>query len=295
MLSFGVLGPIAVWAGGGPIRVGGPRERRLLATLPLHPNVTVPLHQLAAAVWGDDAPATAKAQLHNSASKLRRALTTGDSDPVAITSSGRGLTLRIDEDRLDSALFARQVSAVDRETDPARAAASLRAALDLWRGPALDGIEDGILGGQARRLDEQRLACLERRIVIDLELGRHAEVVGDLAALVAEHPARERLVELYMLALYRTGRRQDALGVYADLRSRLAEQVGLDPRAQLDRLQQAILRSDPALDPPRPARTAADSPVPFDVPAQLSADGAHLAVARRVHRSAAVCLRGRCV
>jgi len=274
MMRFGVLGPIAVWSGERPVRVGGPRERRLLAMLLLHPNTALPLHRLAAALWGQDAPMTAKAQLHNGVSKLRRALTTGDGEPVSIAMLGQGFALRLGEDQLDSTLFARHVAEAGRETDPVKAATSLRAALELWRGPALDGIEEGILGGEARRLDEQRLACLERRIAVDLELGRHTEVVGELAALAAEHPDRERLVELQMLALYRAGRRQDALDAYAGARSRLAELAGLDPGPQLDQLQQAILRSDPALDPPRPTVTVADSPVPFDAPAQLPADGA---------------------
>ncbi len=274
MLRFGVLGPIAVWADERPVHVGGPRERRLLAMLLLHPNTALPLHRLAAAIWGQDAPATAKAQLHNSVSKLRRALTAADGEPAAIASSGRGFTLRIDANQLDSTRFAGYVADAGGATEPDKAAALLRAALDLWRGPALDGIEDGILGGEASRLDEQRLVCLESRIAIDLDLGRHAEVASELAALAAEHPERERLVELRMLALYRAGRRQDALDAYADTRSRLAEQAGLDPRSQLDQLQRAILRADPALDPPRQAVTVSEGPLPSDAPAQLPADGA---------------------
>src|SRR5439155_11266494 len=187
-------------------------------------------------------------------------------DEVAIASSGPGFTLRVSEDRVDTALFASQVAEAERETDQVKAAASLRAALDLWRGPALGGDEDGILGSEARRLDEQRLACLERRIAVDLDLGRHGEVVGELAALAVEHPARERLVELHMLSLYRAGRRQDALDVYAGARSRLAEQAGLDPRPQLDGLQQAILRADPALDAPQPAGLAGAPEAPAQLP-----------------------------
>ncbi len=214
---------------------------------------------------------TARAQLHNSVSKLRRALATGDGEPVAIVSSGQAFTLRIGADQLDSTLFARRVAEAGGERDPVKAAALLRTALGLWRGPALDGIQDGILGAEARRLEEQRLACLERRIAIDIDLGRHAEIVGEVAALVAEHPERERLVELQMLALYRAGRRQDALDAYADARRRLAEQAGMDPRPQLDQLQQAILRSDPAIDPPSRAITVADETLPNDAPAQLPA------------------------
>jgi DNA-binding SARP family transcriptional activator/Tfp pilus assembly protein PilF len=275
MIRFGILGPIAVWVGEQLVRVGGPRERRLLAMLLLHSNKAVPLHRLAAALWAQDAPATAKAQLHNSVSRLRRALSVADSETVAIESWRQGFRLQIGEDQLDSLLFARYVAEAGREAEPVRTAQSLRAALGLWRGPALDGIDDGILGTEARRLDDQRLACLEQRITIDLDLGRPAEVAGELAALAAEHPERERLIELRMLALYRAGRRQDALDVYAKARSRLVERAGLDPRRQLDQLQQAILRSDPALDPPRPAVAGSDAPAPVDTPAQLPADGAH--------------------
>src|SRR5436309_11983850 len=133
MMRFGLLGPIAVWVDGRSIRVGGPRERRLLAMLLLYPNTVLPLHRLVAALWGQDAPATAKAQVHNSVSMLRRALAAGDE--VAIASSGPGFTLRVSEDRVDTALFASQVAEAERETDQVKAAASLRAALDLWRGP----------------------------------------------------------------------------------------------------------------------------------------------------------------
>jgi DNA-binding SARP family transcriptional activator len=208
-MRFGVLGPVTVWDGDRPVRVGGPRERRLLAMLLLYPNVALPRHRLAAVVWGEDPPATAKAQLHNSVSKLRRAL--AESDSVSIATSGLGFALKVDTHQVDAAQFAEQVAEADRQPDPAKAAELLRAALGLWRGPALDGIQEGILGGEARRLDEQRLGCLERRIAIDLELGRHADVVAELAALTVEYPDRERLIELRMLALYRTGRRQDAL------------------------------------------------------------------------------------
>jgi DNA-binding SARP family transcriptional activator len=274
VMRFGVLGPVEASTDARLVVVGGPRERRLLAMLLLHPNLTVPLHRLTAALWGDDAPQTARAQLHNSVSKLRRALATDGPQLAPIVRSGQGFALRISEDQVDTTLFARYVAQATHEADPARAVALLRTALDLWRGPALDGIENGVLGGEARRLDEQRLACLERRITVDLELGRHTEMVGELEALTAQHPQRERLVELHMLALYRAGRRQDALEAYTAARARLAEQAGLDPLPELDRLQRAILRSEPALDPPRRPVTVAGTAAPSDTPAQLPADGA---------------------
>jgi DNA-binding SARP family transcriptional activator len=271
-MRFGVLGPIAVWDGDEPVRVSGPRERRLLGMLLLYPNVVLPPGRLAAAVWGQDAPATAKAQLHNSVAKLRRVLST--SGTASIASSGSGFTLRVEADRIDAASFARQVAEAEREPDPATAAELLRAALKLWRGPALDGADEGILGAEARHLDEQRLGCLERRIALDLDVGRHADVVGELATLAGEHPEREGLVELRMLALYRAGRRQDALAVYAEARRRLAEETGLDPAPRLSRLQQAMLRSDPALDLPQHVVAPAGRLAVPPVPAQLPADAA---------------------
>jgi predicted ATPase/DNA-binding SARP family transcriptional activator len=148
-------------------------------------------------------------------------------------------------------------------TSYAAAADLLRGALDLWRGPALDGLRCAALESAARGLDERRLACLERRIELDLALGRHAELIAELAALAGEHPTREGLIRLRMLALYRSGRRLEALDLYQTTRVRLVERTGLDPHPDLDRLHRAILAGDPALDlAPRTPAPAPGQPAP---------------------------------
>jgi predicted ATPase/DNA-binding SARP family transcriptional activator len=246
---FGILGPVRVTLGEAELHVGGPRETKALATLLLSPGQVITVPRLTQVLWDDEAPATAKAQVHNTIARLRRHL------PDLITRSGPGYVIHVADEACDATVFQARVAAgvalADRgELDAA--ADQLRGALALWRGPALDGLDCTGLTGAAQRLDEQRLACLERRIELDLALGRHAALTGELAALVHEHPLRERLVELYLLALYRAGRRLEALDAFHETRDRLAEQTGLDPRPELDRLHRAILSNDPALDLARP-------------------------------------------
>ncbi len=269
-MRFEILGPVAVWDGDRSVRVGGPREQKLLTALLLNANRTVAVARLAAVLWADEPPATAREQINNSVAALRRALVGSDGERVPIIRAGHGLAIELADDQLDVRVFADRVAEADKAADRAAAAEWLRSALDLWRGPALGGIEGGILGAEARRLDEQRLACLERRIAVDLDLGRHVDVVGELAALSAEYPLREKLVELRLLALYRCGLRQEALAAYAEARHRLVVEAGLDPRSELEQLHQAILRSDPALDIPDPP--AGTTGLSRPAPAQLSAD-----------------------
>jgi DNA-binding SARP family transcriptional activator len=281
-MKFGILGPIEAWDDARPLRIGGPREHKVLATLLLNVGRSVPVPRLAAAIWGDDQPATAKAQVHNSIAALRRNLVTAAGEQVPIARSGAGFLIVVADDQLDAAQFAHQVEEAEKLVAAHRladAAQLLRQALKLWRGPALDGADSGLLAVEARRLDERRLAGIERSIALDLELGRHAEVAGELAALTAEHPLREGLVELRMLALYRSGRRSDALELYATTRRRLAAETGLDPRTALDRLHQAILRGDRSLD-----LDSVPVPVaPSVVPAQLPTDVAGFAGRRDEH------------
>jgi DNA-binding SARP family transcriptional activator/Tfp pilus assembly protein PilF len=248
-MRFEVLGPLRVFDQGRPIRIGGPREQKILATLLVNVGTPVPEERLAAAVWGKDRPATVRAQLQNGIALLRRMLRAGPEGFVAIVRSGSGFAIELTGGELDSVEFDRLVADAGRDAEPARAVELHRKALDLWRGPALDGIRDGpVLRGEAQSLDERRLACLESRIQLDLALGRHAELVGELAQLTDEYPARERLLQMRLLALYRAGRRQEALAVFAEVRARFIEETGLDPGPELDRLHRAILRADPELE-----------------------------------------------
>jgi len=240
-LHFAILGPVEVTIDGVPVHVGGPREQKALAALLLATPRVVGVQRLTQILWDGESPITAKAQVHNTIARLRRNLAAAGADHDVISSSGPGYVIRIADDQCDAAIFEARDgagSALTGRGELAAAADTLRGALDRWRGPALDGMVCQGLAGEAQRLNEQRLACLERRIEVDLALGRHADLTGELAALVAEHPLRERLVEHQMVALYRCGRRLEALEAFNASRVRLAEQTGQSSGATSYHLRQ---------------------------------------------------------
>ena len=262
-LAFRVLGPLEVWKEGRPLRLGGERQRALLALLVLSANEVVSSDRLIEALFGVDAPETAANALQVAISRLRRLLEEGGSDAEdgVLLTRPRGYELRAGPEQLDVALFERLV-AEGREAlesgDPAGAGARLREALALWRGPALADLSLlDFAQSEIRRLEELRLAALMERIDADLALGRDAELVAELEALVAANPLQERLRGQLMLALYRSGRQADALAVYRDTRELLSDELGLEPSRALQELERAILRQDPSLEhEARPARTA---------------------------------------
>ena len=244
-LEFRILGPLEVLAAGTPLRLGGPRQRAVLALLLGHANEVVPADRLIDGVW-DEPPGTAANVVQGYVSQLRRTL-----GRDVIATRGRDYAIRLAQGALDlhrfERLSARAVAALD-EGRPADASAGLREALALWRGPALSDLLD--ISGVARiadRLDELRRAALERRIEADLACGRDTEAAIELAGLVAEHPLRERLRALQMRALYRCGRQADALAAYRDARTTLVEELGIEPGRELQELERAIFAQDPAL------------------------------------------------
>jgi predicted ATPase/DNA-binding SARP family transcriptional activator len=231
MLEFRILGPLEVLHDGRAVDLGGPRPRMLLAALLIRANEPVAADVLAQALWGDDAPATAGKALHVHVSRLRRAL-----GPAAgrLETVPAGYRLVVEPGELDAERF-------QRERDEA-----------LWRGPPFADLRyETALQPEIRRLEELRAATIEDRVQADLDRGEHSRLAGELAALVAEHPLRERLRGQQMLALYRAGRHADALAAYRDARAALDEQ-GLEPGPELRALEQAILTHDAALAaPPR--------------------------------------------
>ena len=248
-MEFRILGPLEARDGDRVLNLGGPKPRALLAALLVHANEPVPAERLAMALWGEDAAADAVKTLHVHVSRLRKALGGGDS----LETAGGGYRLRVGPGELDAGRF-EQLVADGRERlaagDPERAAALLRDALALWRGSALADVDAD--GAAAARLEEQRLAALELRIEADLAGGRHGELVGELQELTASHPVRERLHGQLMLALYRSGRQADALDAYRRAHVHLAEELGLEPGAELRTLQAEVLAQSPALDLPAP-------------------------------------------
>src|SRR5215472_675522 len=265
MIDYRILGPLEVSVDGAVIEVGGPRLRALLAVLLLRANELVPRDVLVHELWSEQPPAGAQHSLDVYVSRLRKALGAATDGPVVVTRYG-AYSLQLADEQLDARRFERLVAegrAALGGNEPGQAAAALRAALTLWRGPALADLSNGHgPRAEAARLEELRLTAIVDRIDADLALGRHAEVVGELEALVAAYPLRERLHEQLMIALYRGGRQAEALAAYQAARRALVEDLGLEPGPALQRLERAILRQDASLDlPGQAAATPAVGPV----------------------------------
>ena len=264
-VEFRILGSVEVDDGGLPVDLGGLRERTLLARLLLAAGQVVSAERLADDLWAGEPPPHSMATLRVYVSRLRRALGPA---AAALVTQPPGYRLQVGPGQLDASRFESLVSVARRDLDegkPEAAAAGLRTALALWRGTPLSDVADfAFAQADVARLEEARLGALEDRVEADLACGRHAALVSELDGLVAAHPLRERLCGQQMLALYRCGRQADALRVYRDLRTRLADELGIDPNPRLHRLHEAILRQLPELDwdpaagdPGHPPREAA--------------------------------------
>lgn len=254
-MEFLILGPLEAHDGGRTLPLGGARQRALLAMLLLHANEVVSSDRLLEALWeGTDSDDGAKA-LQVAVSRLRKTLDPGRSAGVPgglVVTRPPGYELRLDPDQLDLDRFERLVAEARTAlaaADPATAARLLHDALALWRGPPLaDLTYEPFAQPEIARLDELRMAAVEVRIEADLALGRHTELVGELEAMVKEHPLRERLCRQLMLALYRSGRQGEALEAYQRARRGFVEELGIEPSRDLRQLEEAILRQDGALD-----------------------------------------------
>ena len=242
-IEFLLLGPVEAVRNGDVLRLGGKRQKALLALLLLQPGRAVPVDTLADELWNGEPPAGAETTIRSYVSRLRSVL----GDEPALASTGAGYALATDPERVDAARFerlAREGHEALARGSPRRAAERLRAALELWRGDALAELADeGALRREASRLHDLRLAAVEARLDADLRLGRATELVEELEQLVEEAPYHERLWSHLMLALYRAGRQADALAAYRRARTRLDE-LGLEPGEELRRLEQAILRQE---------------------------------------------------
>jgi DNA-binding SARP family transcriptional activator len=239
--EFRILGPLEVRGDRGPITLGGPRQRALLAALLLRAGRVVPTEQLVDELYGAEPPPTATASLQNAVVALRKAL-----GPDVLVTRPPGYLLAVAPDQIDARRFEQVLTDARRASVTERRDLLVRA-LGLWRGPPLAEFAfEEWAQTEARRLEELRLVATEERIATDVELSRAAEVVPELQSLVDEHPLRERLRELLMLALYRAGRQAEALNAYTDARAALDE-LGIEPGEGLQRLQAAILRHEAGL------------------------------------------------
>ncbi|MFD9702555.1 BTAD domain-containing putative transcriptional regulator [Lentzea sp. NPDC059081] len=269
-MGLGLLGPVELVLDDRSLDLGGPRQRVVLAVLGLNAGRVVPVEQLIDAVWGTAPPLTARGQIQISISLLRKLFADAGRSDVIVTRPP-GYVLRLGSGEVDSLRFGELVAASRELTEsgrPVDAAAMLREALGLWRGPALADIPSDLVRRSATMLEEQRLAAIEARIRLDLTLGRHREVILELRAQVAEHPLREGLHGLLMLALYRAGRQAEALEVGRRARTLLIEEVGLEPGQELRDLEQAILRRDKALGAPESPLPSGPSAPSAHVPAE---------------------------
>lgn len=273
-MELRILGPLEIAVEGRLVKLGGPRERIVLAMLALRANRVTSVEQLVDAVWGEMPPSTARGQIQGCISGLRKVFDDAGLSNAIQTRAG-GYALTVAEDGLDSERFGKLVSQAHRQAAEQRlkeAAATLRTALGLWRGPALSGVQSDLVQRGCAVLEDARIAAVEELMRLDLQLGRHAEISGELRVLIAEHPLRERLYEFLVLALYRSGRQAEALEVCRRARVTMISELGLEPRPELQALERAVLNRDPSLGLPsdsgQPAPSA-DKPPPAPSPRQL--------------------------
>ncbi|MEU2427617.1 BTAD domain-containing putative transcriptional regulator [Streptomyces sp. NPDC007851] len=256
--TFQVLGELKVFdRGQGTVPITAGRQQVVLAALLLESGRLQNCDHLIRLLWAEDPPETARTQVQICVSRVRKTLAAAAVD-AAIETRPPGYVLQIDDEALDLNVFRRTVAeaaTLGGVGRTAEAAALLRAAVGLWRGPCLNGIPSDALARVAEHIDEERLAATEAFIELELSLGRHHQLTAEIARLVGDNPLRERFRGQLMLALYRSGRQAEALESYREGRTLLMDELGLQPGEDLRRLEQAVLTEDPSLRLERPAAT----------------------------------------
>jgi predicted ATPase/DNA-binding SARP family transcriptional activator len=253
-LRIELLGPVEARVAGRAVALGGQRPRALFAILALMGGRVVTVDRLIDELWGEEPPARARDSLQMHVSRLRKALAEAGADGGRLVSDAGGYRLQVrpgecDVDRWQEALDLARRARADGEPRVARE--RLEEALGVWRGQALAGVStNSLLAAERVRLEEERLGAVSEGIELDLELGRHGELLGQLEALVIAHPLKERLVELQMLALYRCGRQADALAAFHAARGRFVEELGIEPAEPLRQLHEDVLKHAAELSPP---------------------------------------------
>ncbi|MEV6429514.1 tetratricopeptide repeat protein [Nocardia sp. NPDC051463] len=264
-VRFTVLGPVEVVVDGRALPAA-PRHRAVLAWLLFNAGRVYSNERLIDAVWGMEPPGTARSQIHAAITAIRRVLREAGVAEVLETKAA-GYVVTPEPGMLDLDEFTRRVGAARTLTahDPTAAVGELRAALSLWRGEALAGLNADYVASTRLLLDEKRIGAFEQLAEIELSLGRHDQILDELRAQVAANPLREKLSAHLMLALHRGGRQADALAVARSFRTGLAESQGLDPGSAFVALEQAVLRDDPATRPPAQSRVPSTAPTTADL------------------------------
>ncbi|MBQ1050208.1 tetratricopeptide repeat protein [Micromonospora sp. C51] len=271
-LRFNMLGPLEAWSGGVRLELGGPIQRRVLATLLLDAGHMLPVPRLIEAAWGEDPPATGAHQIRKSVANLRSRIPEGGQ---VLVTDGPGYTAVVTPTQLDLHEFTgwldqgKELAASGRLREAAEA---LGAGLALWRGPALSGLDGPVIETATVLLGERHMAAVERYFELRLSLGETAELISELRGYVGRFPLRETLCGQLLLALYRSGRRAEALDEYGKVRERLVEKLGVDPGPALGRLYENMLREHPSLAAPAPIEppTAAPADPPRNLPYDLA-------------------------
>lgn len=270
-IRFAVLGPVRAWQGEQELDLGSPQQRAVLATLLSRRGRPVTVGELVDAVWGEKPPPAAVSVLRTYVSRLRKVLEPGRAagDPSrVVVSIADGYLVRVPEGALDLGVFEARLAeakTLRAAGDVSAAAELLHTALGEWEGTPLAGLPGPLAEAERSRLHEERLNALESRLEIDVQLGRHSEVIAELTSLTGEHPLREQLCRLLMLALYRSGRQAEALAAYRRTRHTLVTELAIEPGAPLRELHDRILAADRSLDPSAAARQTD----PVEAPAEL--------------------------
>jgi DNA-binding SARP family transcriptional activator len=279
VLHFNILGSLEAWSDGSRLHLGGAIHERVLLSLLLEPDRTVPVSWLVQAAWNDEPPMTATHQVRKAVADLRSRIPNGSD---VIVTDGQGYRAVLGGAGLDLCEFGDRTGEADRavaEGRPSDAIAALQSALALWRG-RMSGLGSVALEAAAARLEERRVTAAEQVFELCLRAGHAGGLVADLRDLAAQHPFRESLHAQLMLALYRSGRKAEALDEYRKIRELLVEELGIDPGPQLSSLYEAILREAPELsipadvitEPPEPAAATTDTPEHAHAPCTLPYD-----------------------
>jgi DNA-binding SARP family transcriptional activator len=267
-MGIRILGPLRVWDGAQWAPVHGPQQRIMLSVLAAEFGRLVAKDRLIHDIWGERPIRTARSAVNGYAMRLRRLLQAGGA--ANLITRAAGYELVADAGALDAKVFESHVDRGKRCAEAGRlaeAAQHLSDGLALWRGTALADVPaTPIVSAEATRLEQLRLSALEERIGAELDLGLHAQVVDELSQLVQDHPLRERLCGYFMIALYRCGRRAEALGAYRGVRTVLVEETGIEPGPELRALERAVLNDGATLAVPTDP-TVATAPVPAQLPA----------------------------